>query len=306
MLDELRLALLERDRVHHRLALDAFQAGLDHREFRGIDHHRHAGDVGLGRDQVEEGLHRLRRVEKAFVHVDVDDLRAALDLLAGDRQRRGVVARGDELAELGRAGDVGALADVHERDFRRERERLEPRKPQERLRLGHGARRFGPHRFRNRADVLRRRAAAAADDVDQPGLGELAEMPRHVVRAFVIVAELVRQAGIRIGADQRVAHPRHVGDVRAHLLGAERAVQSDRDRIGVPHRVPERLRRLAGEQPPRTVGDGAGDHDRHVDAADLALLHDRVDRGLGVERVEDGLDQQHVGAAGESPRTCSP
>ena len=34
VLDELRLAFLQRDRVHHRLALQAFQPGLDHRELR--------------------------------------------------------------------------------------------------------------------------------------------------------------------------------------------------------------------------------------------------------------------------------
>jgi hypothetical protein len=89
---EFSLALLQRDRVHHRLALDAFQPGLDHRELRGIHHDRHPRNVGLGGDQVEEGLHRLDGIEQALVHVDVDDLRAVLHLLAGDRQRRGVVA----------------------------------------------------------------------------------------------------------------------------------------------------------------------------------------------------------------------
>ncbi len=36
----------------------------------------------------------------ALVHVDVDDLRAVLDLLPGDRQRPLVIARQDELGEL--------------------------------------------------------------------------------------------------------------------------------------------------------------------------------------------------------------
>ena len=67
------------------------------------------------------------------------------------------------------------------------------------------------------ADVLGRRAAAAADDVDQAGRGELAEQRRHGVRALVVAAEFVRQAGIGIGADQRVGDARELGDVRAHL-----------------------------------------------------------------------------------------
>ena len=42
----------------------------------------YAGDVGLGGDQIEEGHHRGFGIEQAFVHVDVDDLGAVLDLVA--------------------------------------------------------------------------------------------------------------------------------------------------------------------------------------------------------------------------------
>jgi hypothetical protein len=63
--------------------------------------------------------------------------------------------------------------------------------------------------------------------------------------------------------------------------------------------VIERRRRLARQKPAGTVGDGAGNHDRHVDLALVASLDDGVDRRLGVKRVEDGFDQQHIGAAVE-------
>ena len=53
-------------------------------------------------------------VEQRFVHVDVDHLRAVLHLLARDLDRAGVVAGEDQLLEGGRAGDVGAFADVDE------------------------------------------------------------------------------------------------------------------------------------------------------------------------------------------------
>jgi hypothetical protein len=88
------------------------QARLDHLPLGAVDHHRHAGDVGLGRDQVEEGDHGLLRIEQALVHVDVDDGGAGLDLLARDRQGGGIVAVDDQLLELGRAGDVRAFTDV--------------------------------------------------------------------------------------------------------------------------------------------------------------------------------------------------
>ena len=51
---ELLLAFLEADRVDDALALQALQAGLDDRPFRAVDHDRHAGDVRLRGDQVQE------------------------------------------------------------------------------------------------------------------------------------------------------------------------------------------------------------------------------------------------------------
>ncbi len=62
-------------------------------------------------------------------------------------------------------------------------------------------------------------------------------------------------------------------------------------------RVPERRRRLARKRAPRKIGDGARDHHRQPDAALLEQFFDREDRRLGVERVEDRLDQQKLGAA---------
>ncbi len=85
--------------------------------------------------------------------------------------------------------------------------------------------------------------------------------------------------------------------MRAHLLGAERAVQPDRERRGVAHRVPERFRRLPGQQPPGAVGDGARDHDRQRAAGRIERFADRKDRRLGVQRIENRLDQQQIGAA---------
>ena len=81
------------------------------------------------------------------------------------------------------------------------------------------------------------------------------------------------------------------------LGGAERAVEADRQRAGVPHGVPERLGDLARQGPARRVGDGAGDDHRPAAAALLEQRLEREDRGLGVEGVEDRLDQQQVGAA---------
>jgi hypothetical protein len=60
------------------------QAGLDHAPLRAVDHDRHARDLGLAGDQVQEAHHRRLAVEHGLVHVDVDHLGAVLDLLARD------------------------------------------------------------------------------------------------------------------------------------------------------------------------------------------------------------------------------
>ena len=82
------LALLHRDRVDDALALHAFQPRLDHRPLRGVDHDRHARDVRLGGDKIEERDHRPLRIEQAFVHIDVDHLGAVGDLVARHFERR--------------------------------------------------------------------------------------------------------------------------------------------------------------------------------------------------------------------------
>ena len=112
--EERRFAFLHADRIDDALAGQALQPGFDHRPFRGIDHHRHPRDVRLGRDQVQIGDHGRFAVEQAFVHVDVDDLRAVFHLLARDFHGRRVIAIQDQLLERSRSGDVGALTDVDE------------------------------------------------------------------------------------------------------------------------------------------------------------------------------------------------
>ena len=123
--------------------------------------------------------------EQAFVHVDVDDLGAVLDLVARHLQCGGVVAGRDQLAEFGGARDVGAFADVDEGDRRRELEWLEAREPEPRLDRGNGAGLVRCDGIRNRGDMVGRGAAAAADDVDEAVSSEFADQPRHVFRAFV-------------------------------------------------------------------------------------------------------------------------
>jgi hypothetical protein len=275
------LAFLHRNRIDDTLALHAFQARLDHRPLRGVDHDRHFGDIGLRRDQVQKRHHRLFGIEQALVHVDVDDLRAIFDLLARDRERFVVLAIGNELTEFRGPSDVGTLAHVHERNFRRQLERLEARKTQPRRQSGMVRGFLLDVDRADRADVVRRRAAAAADNVDETGLlANSSEHAGHEFRALVIEPEFVRQTSVRIGADQRVGDLRDFRDMRAHFLRAERAIETDRERPRMRNRIPERCRRLAGQRAARAIRDRAGNHDRQPLAALLEQFSRREDAAL--------------------------
>ena len=125
VLEENLFAFLQRNRIDHAFALQTAQTRFDHRPFRRIDHHGHARDVRLGSDEVEIFRHRHFGIDQALVHVDVEDLRAVGDLLARDFDGFVVAIVLDELFELRRTCDVGALADVDEQQFRRDDQRFE-------------------------------------------------------------------------------------------------------------------------------------------------------------------------------------
>ena len=145
--------------------------------------------------------------------------------------------------------------------------------------------------------MRRRRAAAAADKVDQTGLGEIGDVAGLTLRGLVVFAEGVGQSCVRVAGHEGVGDPRHLGDIGPHLRRTERAVQADGQRLHVPDRVPERLGHLPGQGPPGRVGDGARDDHR---PAAFTLLEQRLEGEhgrFGVERVEDRFDEDDVGSA---------
>ena len=238
-------AFFHADRIDDGFALHALQARLDHLPFGAVDHHRHAGDIGFGRDQVQIVDHRLFAVDQALVHVHVDDLCAVFDLFAGDIDGGGIITGRDQLAELGRTGDVGTLAHIHESDVAGQGKGFQPRQahqgPLRRDRAGFVI----CNGIGNGADMIRRRSTAATHDIDQTVLGEHGDLFGHESGAFIIFAEFIRQARIGIGADQRIGHARQFCQMRAHFRSPQRAVQPDGQRVRMAHGMPERGRRLA-------------------------------------------------------------
>ena len=218
---ELLLAFLERDRVDHALALQGLQAGLEHRPARAVDHDRQPGDLGLGRDHVQEPAHRLLALQQVCVHVHVQEVGAAANLLERHVDGGTEVAGLDEPPEARGARDVRALTDQDEPGVRADLERLQAAEPRLRQLGTNPARRQAAHGIGDRVGVLRRRAAAGADDVQEPVLRELAQERRGDVGCLVVAAERVREAGVGMARREARRDPRQVGDVGAHLAGAE-------------------------------------------------------------------------------------
>ena len=293
VLEEGLLPLLQRDRVDDALALQALEAGLDDRPPRAVDHDRQAGGLGLGGEQVEEARHRRLAVEQVGVHVHVERVCPAAHLLERHLDGGLEIPGLDERPEPGRAGDVRPLADHDEPRVRADLERLEPAPPRTRRVSREPARSDAVHRSGDLADVLGRRPATAADEVDETVLGERAEEAARVARLLVVLAHRVGEAGVRVAGHVRVGDPREPLEERPHVGRPERAVDADDQRARVLDGHPEGLRRLPGEIPAAAVDGREREPERQV-GRDVG---GRDDRRLRVQRVEDGLDEENVDTA---------
>ena len=172
-----------------------------------------------------------------------------------------------------------------------------PGEAHQRREFGNRTGRDAPDGFGDRLDVFGRRAAAAADDVDQAVAREARDQAGHLVRRFVVAAEFVGQAGVGICRDERLRDASDFLEVFAHGRRAQRAIEADRERPRMAHRMPERGWRLPGKGAAGTIGDRARYHHGKPPAERVEHPIAGEDRRLGVERVENRLDQNDVGAA---------
>ncbi len=147
------------------------------------------------------------------------------------------------------------------------------------------------------ANVIRRRAAAAAQHIEEPAGRELTEDGRGLLRALVVLAERIRQARIRVGAHEDVGYARQLLDVGTQLLAAERAIESDDGGPRVAYGIPEGLGGLTRERASRGVADRARDDDGQIRRTVIQHGAHREQRRFGVQGIEHGLDQDHIGAA---------
>jgi len=93
-------------------------------------------------------------------------------------------------------------------------------------------------------------------------------------------------------------------DEGPHLLRPQGAIDADAQQGKMRNRVPISLDRLPGKSASAQVGNGEGEHDRHARHF-IEEPCQSEERGLGIEGIEHGLDQQQVRAPSNNPRACS-
>ena len=262
-----RVAVLEVDRVEDGAAADPLERRLDDLRLRGVDHQR---DGGLGGEPRRDLVHVRGAVAADVVDAHVEHVGAFLLLLAGHGDAHVPVAVEHRLAELLGAVGVRALADGQVGELLLERREAVDRRGADlvlgRARLGFEA----PHGLDERADVLDRGAAAAADDLHAE-LGDEAALVVGQLRGGEVVVHLAvdhgRQPGVREAGDRHAGVLPQVAEVLAHLGRAGGAV--DADDVGA--------HRIEGGQ--RGTDLGAGQHRAGELHGDLHL-----DRHLAAER----------------------
>ena len=293
-LKEESLALLEGDGVHHGTSLNALETCTYHVPVRRIDHHRHACNVRLTGKHIKECHHLGPGIQKAVVHIDIYQLSTVLNLLAGDIQSLGILLLVYQAQELARTCHIAALAHINKIHAAVHYQCLEPREPQFGRPCHRAARQHSVGHRREEGNVLIGSSTTTAHNVHKPLVNVLAHNGSHLLGCLVIAAKLVWQAGI--GVDTHIAggNLAQAFEERFHLPCAEGAVQTHRQDVAVGHRCHEGLYCLPREYTSLLVGNGKGEHHRHLAPCCCASLIGSIERRLGIERVEDCLAQQGI------------
>ncbi len=160
------------------------------------------------------------------------------------------------------------------------------------------ARGHSTHGVRDAFDVFRRVAAAAADDIQPAALGEVAHERAHILwqKGKAGGRKGIRQSGIRVATEVAGREAGKLLHIGTHFERPKRAVDADAERLGVGHREPERAEILRVERD-SALENRDGNLDRHAPADFIEGFLQGEKRGLGIERIENGFDEQRIDAA---------
>ena len=139
-------------------------------------------------------------------------------------------------------------------------------------------------------------AAASAHDVDESFVDKLLYLRCHGLRCLVVESHGVGQSGVGVSTNIIRCVSCQFCEIGFHLPRPERAVETDgKDGIGTD-RCEKCAERLPRECSSGLVADGHREHDGQCLSPALHHVECSADGHLGVERVEDGLDEQRVDA----------
>ena len=298
---ELVLAFLQRQRVDDRPALDVLQALFDDRPLGRVDDHRHLGDVGLDRDQVEEARHRRSRnracASSMLTSIIWAPLSTCCRAIATASSKRSSLISSRERA---RAGDVGPLADVDEERVGADVERLQAGQARARLDVGDHPRWHALDGIGDGARCGRASCRSRPDQVEQRPRAPAGRAPR-TSRAAARRSRRTRWAGRRWGSvmtgtsamrDSSATYGRSIRAPSAQLRPTANGRAWRTLFQKAPTVWPDNVRPDWSAMVPLTI---TGRRKPRSSKSDL----DGEDRRLAVERVEDRLDLQDVGAAGD-------
>ena len=223
---------------------DAFALAIGERELDGariggVDHHRRF-------DFADELIVKRRNVfyfvAVGALQANVNDVRAAFHLAAGDFGGFFPLFGGDQTLELARADYVGAFADDQRpRAFFR-LDHFDAGIDGAMIRIGRTARLFAFGHLRDGANVLLGGAAAAADHIQPAAIDETVKLLGERIGSFLISAFFVGQAGVRIAGDEAICQRLQRANVVGHELGAGGAIQAERKQFHDDRAKPRALR----------------------------------------------------------------
>ena len=110
LFEKFLFAFLQTDAVDDALSVTTLESGFNHVPVRAVDHDGNANVLVMQQPQI--AFHALRAVQKTFVHVHINDIGSAFDLILCDTDRLVVLFLPNQPSELPRPGHVRAFTNV--------------------------------------------------------------------------------------------------------------------------------------------------------------------------------------------------
>ena len=143
-------------------------------------------------------------------------------------------------------------------------------------------------------DEFRTGSTAAADDIDDALIDKLGYLRSHRLCRLVILSHLIWQAGIWMGTNIIRCNLCQMLDEWLHLRSTEGTVHTNRENRIRRERSQESIHGLTAQCSASQITHRKTDHNRQFYPMLLHHSDGSIDHRLTVERIEDGLNQNHI------------